>query len=553
MSNALFYLQYRQLANLARITLRTPKRLIPVVLGVIYLLFFTVGQVALHSMDHGMRRPMPMMMPSVDAIQSGLLFLAIMLSLSALHRAFSESMIIFTPAEMDVLISMPIKRRTILAIKLAGVYAKFGVYIAFIGVFTVPQMMVAFGTASPILALVGWLAMVLYAATIVNLATVINLIVACSNEDKWWQKTLVRGLIIGLLLLASVTVYSELSRTGSIVAAIAALVRQPVLIWLAAPAVWATGLAVSVFRGWQPAFAWQLGLLAALAYGTMAMVLARKENPYEPSLAVSTRTALIRRAIKSGGMAAVRAELMRTRKRSSAPTLIPPFGRGATAILWKNMVGSMRTSRSGIIGAVILLPALALVLRLTIRDKGLFEFAPEVMTGAALYVSWIMSMVMQQTLRADLKQVNILKPMPISPWWLMVAETANAGLMVWGFVWLLFGSAIFILGAPASSQMIISGLSLPFVAYASICSQTTVAVLYPNWQDISQQWIANLLSMGLSALSIGPPVAIGVIMWYVHVPPAIAAPVVIATALALALGGITLGAATYRRHDPTGE
>ena len=113
--------------------------------------------------------------------------------------------------------------------------------------------------------------------------------------------------------------------------------------------------------------------------------------------------------------------------------------------------------------------------------------------------------------------------------------------------------AVFLLGAPASDLMIVSGLALPFVAYASICSQTTVAVLYPNWGDMSQQWIANLLSMMLSVLSVGPPVAVGAIMWALRVPPAIMASAVIATSLGLAAGGITLGAATYRSHDPTDE
>lgn len=552
MSSALFYLQYRQLVNLAKITLRTPKRLVPVVLAVVYVLFLTVGQAAL--MGHRTHHLMPLVLtPSIDAIQSGLVFLAIMMTLSAIHHAFSESLVIFSPAEIDVLIAMPIRRRVIMAIKLGGVYAKLGVLTAFIGLITISQIMMGIGMPSPALAPVGWLAVLLYAATVINISTVINLIVACSNVGKWWQKTLVQALIVGVLLLAGVTVYSELMRTGSIVAAIGALMRQPILIRLAAPAVWTMGLAVSMFRGWRPEFAWQLCVLAALAIGTMMMVLARRENPYEPSLAVSARRALIKSAMKSGGMGAVRAELMRTRKTGSSPTLVPPFGRGATAILWKNLLVTMRNSRAGIIVAAILLPSVAVILRVTVRDKGVFDLAPEVMSGVVLYMSWTMSMVVQQSLRAELKQVNILKPMPISPWTLMVAETAGAGLIVLGFVWLLFGSAIFILGAKASSLMIISALSLPFVAYASICSQTIPAILYPNWHDMSQQWIANLLSMGLSALSVGPPIAIGAIMWLTQVPAVIAAPVVAATAIALALGGITLGAAIYRRHDPTDE
>ena len=224
------------------------------------------------------------------------------------------------------------------------------------------------------------------------------------------------------------------------------------------------------------------------------------------------------------------------------------------AILWKNMLISMRTSRSAIIGAAILIPAAALIGRLVIKDKSFLEFTPYMVTGIVLYMTWMMAMIMQQMLRGDLgKQVNILKPMPISPWWLMVASTANTGLMMWAFIWLLFGSVVFILGAPASKLMILSGLTLPFIAYGSICSQTSVAVVYPNWQDMSQQWIANMLSAGLSMLSVIPPAAIGALLWVLRVPTFIVVPIVIAAALGMAAGGIGLGVLAYRRHDPTDE
>lgn len=547
---ALFYLEYRQLVNVIRLTLRTPKRLIPVVLMILWLLFVILMQVLVHQTG-GKSHPLPMMGLVMEMAQSGLLIFTILLSLYVINRSFSESLVIYSPAEMDVLIAMPIERRLVMGLKLGSLYAKFGFYLALMGMFVGMQSVESVGYA-PVLALVAWLALVLYSIVIINISTVINLIVAHAGAEKRWQRTLVLGLTLGLVLLVGVTFYAAYGRTGDAMAAFAALIRQPVLVTLAAPAVWASGMALSMLQGWQPAFAWQMPVLALLALVTTLMVLSRRENPYEPSLAISARKALIRMAVKSGDLGKVRAQMMSNRVKSAA-TLIAPFGRGATAILWKNMLVSARVSRSALIAVTIIVPTVALIGRATIKDKGLLEFAPEVMTGIALYMSWVLAMLMQQMLRGDLKQVNILKPMPISPWWLMVAETANAGLMVWGFIWLLFGSAVFLLGAPASDLMIVSGLALPFVAYASICSQTTVAVLYPNWGDMSQQWIANLMSMLLTVLSVGPPVAVGAIMWALHVPPAIMASAVIATSLALAAGGITLGAATYRSHDPTDE
>ncbi|MBP6964511.1 MAG: hypothetical protein KBC96_08900 [Armatimonadetes bacterium] len=545
----LLYLECRQLANLVRITLRTPKRLIPTVLFIVWIGFFVLMQA--FAATRGMNQQPPIVGQLVEMMQSILLFVTIWISLGAIAHAFSNSLIIYSQAEMDVLIAMPIDRRIIMGLKLGAIYAKFALLLALMGVFIGMQAsrMVA---SIPILDLVAWLSIVLYAITIINLSTVINLIVAHGTVEKRWQKRSVQALGLGILVLAGATVYGAYARTGDAASAIAALIHQPILVWLAAPAVWVSGLALAGINGWQPAHAWQLAALGTMAIGTMAMVLARKENPYEPSLAASTRSALIREAKKSGDVSRLRTELARGRKHSTA-TIVTPFGRGATAILWKNMLLSLRMSRSAMIGALIVIPVAALLGRAVIRDRGLLALAPQAMTGIALYMSYMLAMFMGQMLRADLKQVNILKPMPISPWWLMVAETANAGLMVWALIWLLFGSAVFLLGAPTSDLMIISGVALPFVAYGTICSQTTVAVLYPNWGDMSQQWIANLLSMLFSVLSIGPPLAVGAILWLLHAPPAMTASAVIAVALTVAAGGITLGAATYRIHDPTDE
>lgn len=545
----LLYAEYRQFVNLIRLTLRTPKRLIFVVLFGIYIVSMILGQVAMHGRGGMLHSPPANIFP-VDLFQAGLLVFAILVTLVTLYRSFSESLVIYSPAEMDVLIAMPIGRRGVMARKLVGLYVRIAVYIAFIGVFMLPQLTFTYGMQP--LIVVALLSMVLYAASVINVATVINLIVACSSEDKRWQKALVLWSILGLLLFMLMTFYSTHQHTGDAFAGVTALIRQPILVWLAAPAVWMSGLATATLRGWNPACGWQLAALAALALGTMAMVLARKENPYEPSLAASARRATIKQAMKSGDMGKVRAEMLRNRKQSAA-TLVAPFGRGAMAILWKNMLLSVRSSRGAMIGVAILVPAAALTGRVMIKDKGLLEFAPHAMVGVVLYASWVLAMAMSQMLRADLKQVNTLKPMPISPWWLMVAETANTGLLAWAFIWLLFGSAVFLLGVPASNLLMIAGLSLPFVAYAAICSQTAVAVLYPNWQDPSQQWIAQLLGMGLSMLSVAPPAAVGALLFVLRVPPVIAVPVVVAISLALAAAGITLGAAVYRRHDPTDE
>jgi hypothetical protein len=78
-------------------------------------------------------------------------------------------------------------------------------------------------------------------------------------------------------------------------------------------------------------------------------------------------------------------------------------------------------------------------------------------------------------------------------------------------------------------------------------------VLYPNIQDVSQQYIGGLISMLLAGIALGPPIGLGVLFWYLKLPLWLGIPLIIAVSLAIAIAGITAGAAIYRRHDPTDE
>ncbi len=62
-----------------------------------------------------------------------------------------------------------------------------------------------------------------------------------------------------------------------------------------------------------------------------------------------------------------------------------------------------------------------------------------------------------------------------------------------------------------------------------------------------------MLSTALGALAIVPPLAVGALLWYLQVPLLIAVPGVICSSLAIATGGIALGAAAYNKFDPTSE
>ena len=338
----LLYLECRQLVNVLRLTARSPKRLVPIILiGVSVLPSIVISligggrsEAAAASLGLSLR---------LDALHAVLYLVLALAGLYLIQRSFSASMITFSMPEIDVIVTTPISRRTVMAVKLAKLYAKTGAAYAFLLLFAGPTIAMLMERWSAKAMPVTWIGLLLYGVTLINVCTTINLMTQyASPKSAVWPRIVIRGAAYALLAFAALTVGIGYLGTGSLLKAVAALLHNPLIVALMLPAAWASNLAMAPAAGWVPALGWQLAGLGALACASYALVLRRRENPYEPSIEGSERLAAIREAMRSGDPNRIHAVMLEKRARSVNHTSVRPFGRGAAAVLWKNLVIGLR-------------------------------------------------------------------------------------------------------------------------------------------------------------------------------------------------------------------
>lgn len=543
----LLHLELRQLANYARLTLRSPKRLIPVLLMAVWLLMVLGPHLLMASGLPSV--PFPTVAFRIpDHVWSAAFAVLSLAMIYMAQKGFSESIIIFRPADIDFAFPTPIRRQAIMTLKLLSLYAKCGAYVLFIVLLVTAQswMIARLQTG---LVFASALAVILYAIFLTNICTVINLVATFRPGGKWWLAWFVRGAAYFLIAFAAWRMLSGYLETSDVAQSVVYALRHPVFLVLMLPAKWTADLGLAMFTGWGPGLSRELAALGALAAASFALVLQRKENPYEPSLAVSATRAAMRDAFRSGGWG--RARQMLWKQKQAAPG-IRPFGRGAVALIWKNLNTAIRTSRKVLVAIPMVMAAALVVIRSFVPQVTGGEVEAVTAVGLA-YVIFILSTMMLHSFRADMKQANILKPMPISAWQLVGAGMVHGALLIALFTWITVALVAAFYGLQPRSLLLTLAVAMPFVAYGSLCWQAVAAVIYPNWDDLTQRYIGGMLSGLGVVLGLGPPAVIGVLGWYLKIG-------VVPTALAMAfvsagisVVAVALSSYLYRRYDPTDE
>jgi hypothetical protein len=554
----LLYLEFRQLVNYIVVTLRTPKRLIPFLLMVGWIALMMLPRLLMtgHRMipppfPGGSAPQLPaLQMP--EAVPAVLFFLLSTLMVYQIIRSFTDSLIVFGLPDIDFLFPSPITRRAIMALKLLGLYVRIGAYVVFFIVFAIPQVRMLFHAGGSIF--MAWLGASLFAAFLVNVCTVINLVSTFRPGGRWWLSVAVRGVAMGLLLLVLGSVAYIGMRTGSYAEGALLTLRNPVITTLLMPARWTADLLLSSFTGWRPGLGGELGMMALLAGASFGLVLTRKENPYEPSLGVSARAATMRAARRTGGFGRVRAEEIKKRMKSSdVRSAVMPFGRGAMALVWKNLNVSVRTSRAILIGAPVLVAVLLIGSRVAFPGEVDNRTIEMISSGLLAYVVFFSSMFMLQAFRSDLKMANILKPMPIASWQIVAAQCVQGALVVTYLSWTLVILVALVYGLTPDSLLILGALALPVVTYALLSWQAAASILYPRWEDPTQQYLGGLISMAAGAVALGPCIVAGVVGHLLHLNVVLLAFAVDCAAVGMSIIGIALSGYLYSRYDPTDE
>ena len=550
----LLYLELRQLINSIKNTARTPKRLIPaLIVGAWVVSWFVRGFML--CLGEGPRVPNMSFLGDVDwkMIRQGVFLFMSVSSVLVIYGAFSSGMMIFSVSQIDFLFPTPISRRTVLLVKLAKDYLKYGAYVAFfylfIGFPVFGILRVSFMPAG----LCSIAAVTALLVLVVNVSHTINIMFTFGFERLKQAGLAIKAALIAVPASAFAIGAYQFARTGDSYASVLSAANSPIIKWVFAPADWCATLFLIPLNshGVTSDDVARLFLLIGLAIMSFLVLLSRKENIYEPSLGVSVKFAARRSAMRAGDYVGVRTDVLREKGTTRAGWLaIPPFGQGAMALLWKSLLLRYRISVTQLLMMLALPAFLVYVIKSVIPTDEPLHYLPFLL----VYVVWILSLIAASEMRSELKQANIIKSMPIAAWKVMLVQAVNST------VYLTLGACLFALSirvlAPEVDRDLLGACILiaPSLGFMNVSLAIVTAILYPDLRDPAQSFLGGLVAFMLISAAFVPCVLTGWAMARIA-GMSLPAAALAASAVNLAIGSAAIAVAgiLFRRFDPTSE
>jgi hypothetical protein len=550
----LIYLELRHLINAIKFAAKRPKRLIPaftiglwIIMSLVQSLVFMSNPTGRVGVDQKTLPHLP-----TESIKTLLVVLLTIGGAALLYSAFSSGMMVFSLAHIDFLFPLPVRRRSVLLLKLAKDYIKYACIVSLMYLILGPMML---GWVNvPVL---PWGLMSIAALTgliifFVNTANVISIVFTFGFERLSRLGTAAKLALILIPVGLGVFLAYHLVMAGGDTAALVEANSSAVIRVLLAPVSWTASLSLAPLEGVTiPDDYMMLAGIWALALISFLLLIARKENIYEPSLGVSVRYARRRQAIRSGGQVELMADALREKgTRRIGGRAIPPFGRGATAFLWKNLLVRYRLSRKQMVLMFVMPLAIIYVVKVAVHQSQSLQFMPLIL----FYAVWVIALSMQGDARADLKYANITKSIPVASWKLVLAQTASYALFIVAGT-LVFGGAMLVLLPEARTSLALAAMAgAPFLGFVTIPAVLIPSILYPDSRDMVQNYLCGMFSMLFSGLSIAPAaVAAGLVLLRLHQPPGWALAAACAVMLATSAVGIGIAGIAYEKFEPTGE
>ncbi len=485
---ALLYLNVHIFKNTVVATIKNPKQVLP---ALFILLLFGLPFVVFHTTN---------ILPSVSFYTTQTVkpiifsFLAFIIWMTV-FQSITENTLVFSLSEIDFLFPSPLGRKAILLNRMIPSYTKlvlqYLVFIAFM--LFLFSAILGFSFWPRILFL--WLAISLTMILAFNLGGLISLVSSHFSELKRShnRRLLSIASIVFLGILLGYTYWYTLEGVSLTEAAIKVLNSTLVRVLLY-PIAAASDVAV----------AWRLttdvGLkilfLAALCLVTTVGVLSAETHFYEASEATSLK--IWKSAQKMRRQEVVVSESFAKRMRK-----IRPFGRGSTALIWKNLVGMLRDVKNVVPTAFMAVVLFVIVL---VRE-GEFEFFRAlfflflVVFMCTGYIRW--------DFRHDLRRIEIIKLIPDSNFRIVLSEIAVPAMFstVVAYIFLIISFFMF---PDTGSKLLLTGFSfaaLPVfsVIVAAILNLSTL--YYPP--QTNNQIIPGVLSVILTFVIVGSSLFVG--------------------------------------------
>jgi len=452
--------------------------------------------------------------PTPERLAAGLFGVLLYLTWHILDQAFRDGLLVFTASDVDFLFPAPVSRRAVLAYKLLRDYLGMAGLVLLVTLFAGPHVRLLGGEVRLLLTLAApclWL----YLVALVNLGHLLNLLRTFHGERLRQAPAVLRlGFLAVVAGLVGVGLAgrSEPGFAGWSVGLVEGL-RSAVGRVLLLPLVTAWEALLAPLDGGPPGLGFRLGLVAALALGSAIVLLLRPENIYEPSVGVSFFGSRVRQALRSGDRQAVRALLLERRSRRAVRTRLAPLGRGAWALLWRSFVCTFTSPSRTLLTYALLAIGMPLLLVAAATQAG----APHLLPLSPLfciYIAYVGGMSAFRLEQAELRRADLLKPLPLPGWQILLAQLLPTTLCWAGF--LVLGLVVLRWASPAVDPRasVAVALSLPPMLLLLGLLNAGVALVFPAAQDQTQSIVSNLVLLLLTALVLGPGLVLGAVLAY---------------------------------------
>lgn len=469
-----------------------------------------------------------------------------------IYNSFSSGALIFSIAHIDFLFPTPVSRRHVLLLQLIKDYIKNVFYVTFLYFIIGGPIYQALGVRMMPWGLISIAGLTMLLLALVNIAHTINIVFTFGFERLRQAGRIIKTILFVGPVSAIAYGLFQYFETGSSYASVLWASNSPVISFLFAPVRWCTALVLAPLSG-MTSNEWRLfAQLCVLALGSFILLMSRKENIYEPSLGISTSFARRKLAMRQGDFAGVRMALLREKGTKRVSGLgIPPFGAGATALVWKSLLLRYRVSKSQL-GIMLVVPVILvyIIRQVTSSDqlRDILQYLPIVL----LYVVWLLSLMAPTEVRSELKQANILKSMPIAAWKIMLAQAVNSVIYLTAGVFVFSAAMWAIIPQTRSETLFACALGAPFLGFANVSLTSIAGLAYPDARDVAQNYISGLLSFLLVSIAILPTVILALVCIYVFKTSYYTAAIVTSISnLALGAAGVTISGLIFRRFDPT--
>lgn len=550
---ALIYLEIKQFINSIKNTLRHPKRLIPVLLITLWIsssfisnIYFAVYKGENIEPDISVLQKMP-----IEIIEAGVFLLLSIGSMFTLYGAFNSGLMVFAVAHIDFMFPTPIKRSHVLLVKLFKDYLKYIFYVVFFFLFAAPGLFGAIGVSIIPWGLITIIALIGLLLLVINLAHTINIIFTFGFERLKRAGFVIRAALIFALVSAFGYGLYQYAVTGDIIMSMLWAARSPVISIIFTPVRWCTTLTLAPLLG-MTAEDWQhLGFLWTLSAASFVLLLSRKENVYEPSLGISVQYAKRRKAMRSGDYSDLKIDALREKgTRRTSRFGIPAFGRGAVALLWKDLLIRYRVSSAQRFAMVVLIIAIIYASTYVAKSDLILKYTPVLL----LYMVFLLSMMAQTDLRTDIKHVNITKAMPIAAWRIMLMGVAGSVLYMTAGVFVLAVALFAIVPQARGDLLIACMIAVPFLGFANASVSAIPSLLYPDTSDQAQNYLSGLVSLFLISVAMIPTVVLGIVsLWLFKTSFFITAVLISISNIIIGAAGISIAGLIFRKFDPSGN